>query len=132
MQVYIGLYIYQAEVRIKFKWELQNKFQVCFFQAFDPGDVLNLYESAAGYSLAGMRCFAWVFFILVSFLHTFLRVLNLLTSFNLFSGLYNNHKKVSREEKFLLSLWSSRINLDHIGTNTDFYGRRVVRSLGKC
>lgn len=34
------------------------------FKAFDPGDVLNLYESAAGYSLAGLRCFAWAFFMI--------------------------------------------------------------------
>jgi Rhodopsin-like GPCR transmembrane domain len=33
-------------------------------QAFDPGEVLNLYESAAGYGLAGLRCFSWAFFLL--------------------------------------------------------------------
>ncbi|XP_055532775.1 transmembrane protein 145-like isoform X2 [Wyeomyia smithii] len=42
--VYISLYIYQAE-------------------AFDPGDVLNLYESPAGFGLAGLRCVGWGFFI---------------------------------------------------------------------
>ncbi|CRL08386.1 CLUMA_CG021397, isoform A [Clunio marinus] len=43
--VFISLYIYQAE-------------------AFDPGEVLNLYESAAGYALAGLRCFGWAFFVI--------------------------------------------------------------------
>lgn len=33
-------------------------------QAFDPGEVLNLYESVAGYGLAGLRCFSWAFFLL--------------------------------------------------------------------
>ncbi|XP_058833106.1 transmembrane protein 145-like [Topomyia yanbarensis] len=42
--VYISLYIYQAE-------------------AFDPGEVLNLYESPAGFGLAGLRCVSWAFFI---------------------------------------------------------------------
>ncbi|XP_053690381.1 transmembrane protein 145-like [Sabethes cyaneus] len=42
--VYISLYIYQAE-------------------AFDPGEVLNLYESPAGFGLAGLRCVSWLFFI---------------------------------------------------------------------
>uniref|UniRef100_A0A182PW69 Uncharacterized protein n=1 Tax=Anopheles epiroticus TaxID=199890 RepID=A0A182PW69_9DIPT len=41
--VYVSLYIYQAE-------------------AFDPGEVLNLYESPAGFGLAGLRCAGWVFF----------------------------------------------------------------------
>ncbi|XP_058116486.1 uncharacterized protein LOC131285483 [Anopheles ziemanni] len=41
--VYITLYIYQAE-------------------AFDPGEVLNLYESPAGFGLAGLRCVGWGFF----------------------------------------------------------------------
>uniref|UniRef100_A0A182NPE1 Uncharacterized protein n=1 Tax=Anopheles dirus TaxID=7168 RepID=A0A182NPE1_9DIPT len=41
--VYVTLYIYQAE-------------------AFDPGEVLNLYESPAGFGLAGLRCAGWVFF----------------------------------------------------------------------
>ncbi|KAL7046992.1 hypothetical protein ACKWTF_002762 [Chironomus riparius] len=43
--VYISLYIYQAE-------------------AFDPGEVLNLYESSAGYFIAGLRCFSWAFFLI--------------------------------------------------------------------
>lgn len=38
--VYITLFIYQAE-------------------AFDPGEVLNLYESPAGFGLAGLRCASW-------------------------------------------------------------------------
>ncbi|XP_052873176.1 transmembrane protein 145-like [Anopheles cruzii] len=42
--VYVTLYIYQAE-------------------AFDPGEVLNLYESPAGFGLAGLRCVAWGFFL---------------------------------------------------------------------
>ncbi|EDS31055.1 conserved hypothetical protein [Culex quinquefasciatus] len=42
--VYISLYIYQSE-------------------AFDPGEVLNLYESPAGFGLAGLRCIGWGFFI---------------------------------------------------------------------
>lgn len=33
-------------------------------KAFDPGEVLNLYESAAGYGLAGLRCFSWAFFLI--------------------------------------------------------------------
>uniref|UniRef100_A0A182JN44 Uncharacterized protein n=1 Tax=Anopheles atroparvus TaxID=41427 RepID=A0A182JN44_ANOAO len=41
--VYVTLYIYQAE-------------------AFDPGEVLNLYESPAGFGLAGLRCVGWGFF----------------------------------------------------------------------
>uniref|UniRef100_A0A182KEC1 Uncharacterized protein n=1 Tax=Anopheles christyi TaxID=43041 RepID=A0A182KEC1_9DIPT len=41
--VYVSLYIYQAE-------------------AFDPGEVLNLYESPAGFGLAGLRCAGWIFF----------------------------------------------------------------------
>uniref|UniRef100_A0A182QYG4 Uncharacterized protein n=1 Tax=Anopheles farauti TaxID=69004 RepID=A0A182QYG4_9DIPT len=41
--VYVTLYIYQAE-------------------AFDPGEVLNLYESPAGFGLAGLRCAGWIFF----------------------------------------------------------------------
>ncbi|XP_053679218.1 transmembrane protein 145-like [Anopheles nili] len=41
--VYVSLYIYQAE-------------------AFDPGEVLNLYESPAGFGLAGLRCAGWGFF----------------------------------------------------------------------
>lgn len=48
--VYISLYIYQAEVSeiliAKLLWFSIKKLQ---FQAFDPGEVLNLYESAAGY-----------------------------------------------------------------------------------
>lgn len=31
-------------------------------QAFDPGEVLNLYESPAGFGLAGLRCVAWAAF----------------------------------------------------------------------
>ncbi|XP_055589282.1 transmembrane protein 145-like [Uranotaenia lowii] len=42
--VYVSLYIYQLE-------------------AFDPGEVLNLYESPAGFGLAGLRCIGWGFFI---------------------------------------------------------------------
>ncbi|XP_050098399.1 uncharacterized protein LOC126579127 [Anopheles aquasalis] len=42
--VYVTLYIYQAE-------------------AFDPGEVLNLYESPAGFGLAGLRCVGWGFFL---------------------------------------------------------------------
>ncbi|XP_019556690.2 transmembrane protein 145-like [Aedes albopictus] len=42
--VYISLFIYQSE-------------------AFDPGEVLNLYESPAGFGLAGLRCVSWGFFI---------------------------------------------------------------------
>ncbi|XP_065083092.1 transmembrane protein 145-like [Ochlerotatus camptorhynchus] len=42
--VYITLFIYQSE-------------------AFDPGEVLNLYESPAGFGLAGLRCVSWGFFI---------------------------------------------------------------------
>ncbi|XP_055627120.1 transmembrane protein 145-like [Toxorhynchites rutilus septentrionalis] len=42
--VYISLYLYQLE-------------------AFDPGEVLNLYESPAGFGLAGLRCVSWCFFI---------------------------------------------------------------------
>lgn len=61
--VYIGLYIYQAEVKPNTNYNALN-IQFCRFQAFDPGDVLNLYESAAGYSLAGLRCFAWAFFMI--------------------------------------------------------------------
>lgn len=34
-----------------------------FSQAFDPGEVLNLYESPAGFGLAGLRCVSWGFFI---------------------------------------------------------------------
>lgn len=33
-------------------------------QAFDPGDVLNLYESGPGYGIAGLRCFSWGFFLI--------------------------------------------------------------------
>lgn len=43
--VFISLYIYQAE-------------------AFDPGEVLNLYESTAGYCLAALRFCAWIFFMI--------------------------------------------------------------------
>jgi hypothetical protein len=67
--LYIALYIYQAEV---------SDFPCSTFlvttslftlysqhlKAFDPGDVLNLYESAAGYALAGLRCFCWAFFMI--------------------------------------------------------------------
>lgn len=41
---YIILYIYQAA-------------------AFDPGEVLNLYESPAGFGLSVLRCISWGFFI---------------------------------------------------------------------
>lgn len=40
---YIILFIYQAE-------------------AFDPGEVLNLYESPAGFGLSFLRCISWCFF----------------------------------------------------------------------
>lgn len=33
-------------------------------QAFDPGDVLNLYESTAGYMLAVLRLVAWGVFLI--------------------------------------------------------------------
>lgn len=39
---------------------------VSAFQAFDPGEVLNLYESPAGFGLAGLRCVSWGFFIFSS------------------------------------------------------------------
>lgn len=42
---YIILFIYQAE-------------------AFDPGEVLNLYESPAGFGLSVLRCISWCFFML--------------------------------------------------------------------
>lgn len=42
-------------------------FPACFkkfiFQAFDPGEVLNLYESPAGFCLAGLRFVSWITFI---------------------------------------------------------------------
>lgn len=43
--VYICLYIYQSI-------------------AFDPGEVLNLYESPAGFGLVGLRCISWVAFMI--------------------------------------------------------------------
>lgn len=42
---YIILYVYQAE-------------------AFDPGQVLNLYESPAGFGLSSLRCISWCVFML--------------------------------------------------------------------
>uniref|UniRef100_A0A1B0CVQ4 Putative membrane protein n=1 Tax=Lutzomyia longipalpis TaxID=7200 RepID=A0A1B0CVQ4_LUTLO len=42
---YISLYILQAET-------------------FDPGEVLNIYESPAGFGLIGLRCGAWVAFLI--------------------------------------------------------------------
>ncbi|KAJ6642219.1 Transmembrane protein [Pseudolycoriella hygida] len=42
---YISLFIYQS-------------------QAFDPGEVVNLYESPAGFALAGLRCLAWCAFMI--------------------------------------------------------------------
>lgn len=35
------------------------KFLLVDWQAFDPGEVLNLYESPAGFGLAGLRVGAW-------------------------------------------------------------------------
>lgn len=42
---YISLYIYQSE-------------------DFDPGEVLNLYESPAGFGLCGLRLIAWIAFLI--------------------------------------------------------------------
>lgn len=33
-------------------------------QAFDPGEVLNLYESPAGFGLAALRCIGWAAFMI--------------------------------------------------------------------
>ncbi len=40
--------------------EIEINFLLVFgMQAFDPGEVINLYESPAGFGLAGLRCVAW-------------------------------------------------------------------------
>lgn len=59
---YISLFIYQSQVKMRltssiYKLSLSNF--VFEIQAFDPGQVLNLYESPAGFGLAGLRCIAW-------------------------------------------------------------------------
>ena len=61
---YISLFIFQANVSdILFKIKTYLTIQH-FQQAFDPGEVLNLYESPAGFGLAGLRLGAWFGFMI--------------------------------------------------------------------
>lgn len=34
-----------------------------FFQFFDPGEVLYIYESSAGFAILGMRLLGWIWFV---------------------------------------------------------------------
>lgn len=59
---YISLFIYQSQVSNCVKFLHMKNSETVFMlndQAFDPGEVLNLYESPAGFGLAGLRCIAW-------------------------------------------------------------------------
>lgn len=67
---YISLFIYQSQVlRIHHFTKLSKFTSTSTPQAFDPGEVLNLYESPAGFGLVGLRCVAWSAF-MVSVIRT--------------------------------------------------------------
>lgn len=62
---YVSLFIFQAQVSgMKLLWSFCSSNFFSCTQAFDPGEVLNLYESPAGFGLAGLRGIAWVAFII--------------------------------------------------------------------
>lgn len=61
---YISLFIFQSQVSGQTRSVKLLLSQSGKLQAFDPGEVLNLYESPAGFGLAGLRCISWCAFMI--------------------------------------------------------------------
>lgn len=64
---YIILFVYQAEAFDPgklYQINLQKVYSINFFHSFFQGEVLNLYESPAGFGLSLLRCVAWCVFML--------------------------------------------------------------------